>query len=73
MASAHLMLRSSQQIIMANGRGHLQCKAKRSREASILCVEKFVAGLKPAAKKYARDTAPAGWWTETESLFDKAL
>ncbi len=36
-------------------------------------IEKFIDGLKPAAKKYVEDMAPPGWWTESEALFDKAL
>ena len=33
----------------------------------------FLNGLKADARKYVEDNAPEGWWTDPQSLFDKAL
>lgn len=34
---------------------------------------KFFNGLKPSILKLVEDSAPAGWWTSTEQVFEKAI
>jgi hypothetical protein len=36
-------------------------------------VDRYIKGLKPAARKYVQTNAPGNWWTDPDQLFSKAL
>jgi hypothetical protein len=36
-------------------------------------VDRYIEGLKPAARKYVQTNAPENWWTDPDQLFSKAL